>query len=130
MKFFVEIQEHGPIVRGVGGPIVDRNLHVMTGDLAQEGVRRVHQRLGQVLRHPTGYYSSRVISTVRSDGYDIDDSRVVYGPWLEGVGSRNKTTRFKGYHTFRLVGAQLDVDALPFLQRDVEQMVMELNSGD
>src|SRR3546814_9997690 len=21
-----------------------------------------------------------------------------YGPWLEGVGSRNNTTRFKGYH--------------------------------
>jgi hypothetical protein len=25
----------------------------------------------------------------------------VYGPWLEGVGSRNNTTRFKGYHAFR-----------------------------
>lgn len=26
---------------------------------------------------------------------------LVYGPWLEGVGSRNKTTRFKGYFNLR-----------------------------
>jgi hypothetical protein len=26
---------------------------------------------------------------------------VIYGPWLEGTGSRNATTRFKGYASFR-----------------------------
>jgi hypothetical protein len=32
---------------------------------------------------------------------------VIYGPWLEGVGSRNRTTRFKGYFTFRRTAQQL-----------------------
>lgn len=31
-----------------------------------------------------------------------------YGPWLEGTGSRNETTRFKGYHGFRRAGQELD----------------------
>jgi hypothetical protein len=31
-----------------------------------------------------------------------------YGPWLEGTGSRNLTTRFHGYHGFRLAGQELD----------------------
>jgi hypothetical protein len=32
------------------------------------------------------------------DGNVISDSRVVYGPWLAGVGSRNfPVTKFKGY---------------------------------
>jgi hypothetical protein len=32
----------------------------------------------------------------------------VYGPWLEGVGSRNATTRFKGYRAFRKAANALE----------------------
>jgi hypothetical protein len=32
---------------------------------------------------------------------ELHDSGVVYGPWLEGVGRRNKVSRFKGYSSFR-----------------------------
>jgi hypothetical protein len=32
----------------------------------------------------------------------------VYGPWLEGVGSRNfPVTRFRGYHAFRVAAQEL-----------------------
>jgi hypothetical protein len=32
----------------------------------------------------------------------VNDRGIVYGPWLEGVGSRNfPKTRFKGYASFR-----------------------------
>ena len=34
----------------------------------------------------------------------IHDNNVVYGPWLEGTSSRNQTTRFKGYASFRKTG--------------------------
>jgi len=39
----------------------------------------------------------------RRDGahWKISDNGVIYGPWLEGVGSRNATTRFKGYANYR-----------------------------
>lgn len=34
-----------------------------------------------------------------------------YGPWLEGTGSRNESTRFKGYHGFRRAWEQLTREA-------------------
>lgn len=57
----------------------------------------VQENLHGVIRHPTGYYESQV----HAENTTITDGGVIYGPWLEGVGSRNRTTRFKGYFTFR-----------------------------
>jgi hypothetical protein len=49
----------------------------------------------------TGHYRRNVVGKQRGLVGIITDSGVVYGPWLEGTGSRNKTTRFKGYKSFR-----------------------------
>lgn len=126
----VAVKSSGPLIDGTANGIVDRAVHDMEGAVADEAVRRVHQRLGQVLKHPTGFYSSRVVKTMRSDGADITDSRVVYGPWLEGVSSRNTRSRFKGYHTFQLVGQQLDT-AVPAITAPAQaQMMRGLNGGN
>lgn len=119
----------GPVLAGHPTEVVDIFMHAMESDLSAEGLRRVHDRLGRVLKHPTGYYESRVIRTTRGSGYAVTDSRVIYGPWLEGTGSRNQTTRFKGYRTFRTVGQQLDNDAEVFLQRDINRMTEVLNGN-
>lgn len=52
-------------------------------------------------KHPTGYYESNVRVRNGNEVWDGGLAGPVYGPWLEGVGSRNETTRFKGYHAFR-----------------------------
>jgi len=59
--------------------------------------------MGANFRHPTGYYESRVTTTrVTSDTSLVHDQGVVYGAWLEGVGSRNSpVTRFAGYSHWR-----------------------------
>ena len=49
----------------------------------------------------TGNYRRNVSTAMRGSVGVIDDGGVVYGPWLEGTGSRNGTTRFKGYASFR-----------------------------
>lgn len=62
-------------------------------------------------RNPTGFYESNVRVRNTSSGPQVWDGGLagpVYGPWLEGVGSRNNTTRFKGYHAFRLAAQALD----------------------
>lgn len=59
-------------------------------------------------KHPTGYYESNVRVRNGSEVWDGGLAGPVYGPWLEGVGSRNRTTRFKGYHAFRLAAQALD----------------------
>lgn len=101
----------------VSGPIFDGRARNAAADfcdeareeIAQQGKAMVLAELGTVLRHPTGYYESQ--QTVVPDGGDrtkIWDDYVIYGPWLEGVGSRNKTTRFKGYFTYRRTRGVLD----------------------
>jgi hypothetical protein len=62
-------------------------------------------------QHPTGHYESNVRIHDTSGGPEVWDGGLagpVYGPWLEGVGSRNNTTRFKGYHAFRTAANALD----------------------
>lgn len=80
-------------------------------DVAQEAYDEVRKRLGMVLQHPTGHYLSRVMVSNQSSTLVITDGGVVYGPWLEGTSSRNNSTRFKGYHTFRTVLQSMDKKA-------------------
>ena len=58
---------------------------------------------------PTGNYrrsiNGRMVGSMHGE---VHDSGIVYGPWLEGVSSRNNATRFKGYAAFRR--ATQDVD--------------------
>ncbi len=93
------------------GPLFDVNIQVDGARYLDEAIQQVAlegrdgvRTLGMSqYREPTGYYSSNVV--VRRDSPEratVHDSMVVYGPWLEGVGSRNATTRFKGYRTWRL----------------------------
>ena len=61
------------------------------------------------------------------------DDRGVKGPWLEGVSRRNSSTRFKGYHTFRLITGQLQAKAGSIAQRRLGPYLaahaMSLNSA-
>lgn len=96
--------------------------------IAQEGVRRVKARLGQVLQNPTGYYESRIQVDRRTQYRGISDGGVVYGGWLEGVDSRNKTTRFKGYRTFRIIRQEINRDKERIATPAIEQYIKEMNS--
>jgi hypothetical protein len=51
----------------------------------------------------------------------------MYGPWLEGTGSRNETTRFKGYHGFREAGLALDTEAEAVASRAFAPYVAVMN---
>ena len=56
----------------------------------------------------------------------ITDGGVVYGPWLEGLSSRNRTTRFEGYMSFRKVAQFLQRNALKVVQSHINKMVRNL----
>lgn len=107
----VDVDRHGPIFNGTAGKIVDHGCREAEKDVADEARDRVRQQLGRVLRHPTGRYMSRIKVVGAGAGKQVTDGGIIYGPWLEGVGSRNRTTRFKGYFTFRMVGQKIDRDA-------------------
>jgi hypothetical protein len=117
----------------VSGPIfhperqVAEMLRSIEHDLAQEAFRLVHSNLVTSLRHPTGYYQSRIRITQEPSHTSVNDSSVVYGPWLEGVGSRNRTTRFKGYFSFRRASQQLDLNAVLIAMPSVERFIRAMN---
>jgi hypothetical protein len=82
----------------------------------------------------TGNYRRNVHGITRRVGLDlqgkIHDSGVVYGPWLEGTSSRNKTTRFRGYSSFRKVKQWLEKDVAPnAMKKHIRILTMRMNHG-
>ena len=112
----------GPIFDGRAEAELERYVSDLKETLGNEGVNRVRAHLDSVLRHQTGRYVAGV-HTDRSVGdLAVRDAQVVYGPWLEGVGSRNSpATRFPGYHTFRIVGQDLDRAAEGIAERKLHE---------
>lgn len=118
----------GPIFSASATQAAGKRMTVAINEnLAQEGVNRV-QALGRAnFKNPTGFYESQVQVERRQTYRGVWDNRAIYGGWLEGVSSRNQTTRFKGYRLFRRTKQELDRDKLALSQRFVDQYVREMN---
>lgn len=103
--FGMNLRLKGAVVQGRGPAVVKVMTKVALEELADYTRHEVLMQLDRVLVNPTGYYESRVTKKRVSPGrYSINDGGVIYGPWLEGIGSRNSpVTTFAGYHTFRIV---------------------------
>jgi hypothetical protein len=97
----------GPLFSGV----VEADLEVAFA-AAQQEVAAVAEAQWQAnmtgsFQHPSEppRYQSKVNVLKRGSDLVVNDgypgSGLLYGPWLEGVGSRNATTRFKGYFALR-----------------------------
>lgn len=119
----------GPMFDGRAQAVFHRAVEDIKDEVAQEGENLVHARLGSVIRHPTGRYEGSIVTERQADDRVIVGDRVIYGAWLEGIGSRNSpVTRFKGYSTFRLVAQDLnDHVALEIAQRVIDRATEEAN---
>jgi hypothetical protein len=103
----------GPLFTGATERGVEASLAAIEQTVANRAVNMIHAQLGEVLQNPTGYYESKIRTDRVTEGVSVNDDMVIYGPWLEGVGSRNyPVTRFKGYFTFKLVRQQLNTLAV------------------
>lgn len=70
-------------------------------DVAAQALAEVATNLDRSIRQPTPYYETQIAADWQGSDRVVHDRGIVYGPWLEGTGSRNRTTRFKGYASFR-----------------------------
>jgi hypothetical protein len=96
--------------------------------IAERGKEMVLETLHEVLQNPTGYYESQVRVEGRANFVDVvTDGGVVYGPWLEGTSSRNQTTRFKGYGTFRKVKDRLEKESIRIAVRTLPKFLFRMN---
>jgi hypothetical protein len=97
----ITISYRGPILTGMAGPIVTQMLEEAVAEVAAQASADLHRFMNATFKHPTPYYETQVSIAARGRDLVVNDRGVVYGPWLEGVSSRNATTRFKGYANWR-----------------------------
>jgi hypothetical protein len=109
IEFNAKTIRRGPMFSGKTAAAMVTYADEVSYKVATFAEDQVQQRLAQVLQNPTGYYQSKVTVARAGTGYQVWDQGVVYGPWLEGTGSRNApVTRFAGYSTFRRTKALVD----------------------
>lgn len=108
--------------------VVKAQIRATKEALGDELVEQVQHQLDRVLQHPTGHYRGQIDWSILqgSGALVIYDRGVVYGPWLEGTGSRNATSRFKGYRTFRKITQQAQSDVARVASDHVDTIVKEL----
>ncbi|MHB9857614.1 hypothetical protein [Streptomyces sp. YIM S03343] len=95
MRLDVSTRTDGPLFDGRARRAANEYVNRFERQLAEDGLNILREEMRAVFRNPTGHYESRCKVI---EGHVISDSRVVYGPWLAGIGSRNfPVTRFKGY---------------------------------
>jgi hypothetical protein len=138
------VKASGPVFNGAWIGIMNRYKYKITEVIGNEAVNRIRAYLPtqyQYLRNPgslgwhktkhfhPGLYTSDIHTDRASVSVNlVHDTRVTYGPWLEGVGSRNATTRFKGYHTFRIIATELNTEAADIAERELPPYLAELNA--
>lgn len=116
------------------GPIFDlrarlaarRGSEAAKQAVADRGLDLIDARLNMVLKTQTPYYRVNIRKDRLGKDVLLHDRGIVYGPWLEGVSERNRTTRFKGYHTFRIVKNQLQQEAPDIADRILTPYVRDM----
>lgn len=117
----------GALLTGNPVPVIDRFITDVVWEVGAQALADVHQVLDRSIRNPTPFYETQLMSErMAPDRVMVHDQDVVYGPWLEGVGSRNKTTKFKGYKAFRLTRQQLGRKIPRLVHPFLEQLIRRL----
>lgn len=119
----VDVTYHGPLFDGRTAAAIHAGASDAVWEIAKTGRGMLGVEFIRTFKHPTGYYESQTQADRVSDELSvIHDNDVVYGPWLEGTGSRNyPVTRFKGYHNWRRVTQMLEKVAGPIAEKAIAE---------
>lgn len=112
-----DVQVSGPIFDGRADIALRHACEDSQRTIATIGASMVRTQMNSVFRTQTPYARTLVESVPDSPGWKIWHQDLIYGPWLEGVGSRNRTTRFKGYFSFRITAGRLKARAAALCDR-------------
>ena len=76
----------------------------------------------------TGNYRRNISTSVKTLSARIDDGGVIYGPWLEGITSRNGSRpRFPGYSSFRKASQKMEKDRDGVFRKTLNEYVRKMN---
>lgn len=117
LRIYTRVHTFGPIFDGRAHHVFEDFSDNLEDDGAEFALDHIRGTFHTHFKKPTGYYESHVHISNSVSGAVVGDGGLagpVYGPWLEGVGSRNAAGRFKGYRAFR--------NAAQALERRIEGM--------
>jgi hypothetical protein len=126
------VKVSGPIFDGVADHVIEKVLDETNRELGERGqtlIQTAADAMDRSGRGGTGRAAAGVELQTRPGGYRIWGamrSGDVWWPWLEGSSSRNRSTRFKGYHTFRDTAKKLDDQAGDVLEKNLAAHMGEL----
>ena len=121
MQITIDVSHSGPLFDGRATREVKLAIEDAQQAVGNQGLADVHRLLDLSIRHPTPYYETQILVERQANDVVVHDRGIVYGPWLEGVGSRNRTTRFKGYFSFRRAKQALDGKVPGITERVLQQ---------
>lgn len=126
---YVEVA--GPLMEGRGPAVLARFFDDAAQLVAERGQEELRKRLTGKPKHPSGASAGAIVIRDFKKGRTIitDYPEVLYGPWLEGVSSRNVSTGFKGYRSFKLTRGRLRKQLTEIIQARLDQAVAELGGG-
>ena len=125
--FLIRVSKTGPVFNGMAKKAARDFTREASLEIAQQGQQMWITQLDSSIKVNTGYYTSHIQINRAGNDNTVHDSGVIYGPWLEGTGSRNRTTRFKGYHSMRKVKTRLDRMAPKIAERVLQKYLPRMN---
>jgi hypothetical protein len=130
MSYTVTVDTSGPLWDGRADKALDDFLEEAVWEITKEGRGDLGVRFITHFKKPTGNYESHVEAQHLDNHGWIHDNMIIYGPWLEGVGSRNyPVTKFKGYWSFKTVAAELQDKAVPIAERVLPRFLARMGGG-
>lgn len=121
------VKASGPLFDGRADRAVAAFLKDAVRKVADEAQDKVEMNLMGSIRENHRVYTSKVHVEPEGSTAVVTDGGVVYGPWLEGVGSRNATTRFKGYSSFRRARNEMERIAPEIAQAVLPKYLARMN---
>ena len=141
MKLDVTVATQGPLFTRMAADKMRKAVESGIREIVQKGEQRLAEQLrprpagvylsvGQAGpgKASTGNYRRNISTEFKSMSAMIHDGNVVYGPWLEGISSRNDTSSFKGYGQFRATATHLQKIAKGIFNAHVRHWAKRVNA--
>lgn len=116
----------GPLFDGRAERVTNAMLDDAAQAIAERAASDVKSTVAHSARLRSGNYERHVQIDRQGNDRQVNDSGIVYGPWLEGVSRRNNSTRFRGFAamrraTQRLAGRTAEI-AAPVIRRRIGEL--------
>jgi hypothetical protein len=128
IDYEVRFDVRGPIPSGRWRRVMTELIHDAERAVAEHGRALVRSDYDRVHRYEASSRTGRAWRSVDviEDPMRVTSGNVIYRAWLEGVGSRNAASRFKGYFTFRRVAQALRGQAATVARAAIRPHVRKL----